>query len=152
MGGKGGYAAGIIELTEPKDIYVMVGEYSLSFNTYPGVVPCNGGGVNSGSSTGAGGGGATHFAATELGALANYENSKSDVYLVAGGGGGAGDYAEGGAGGGESGGNGVGTNSGAGATQTTGYKFGAGEPASGQNLSAVPYGTIDTLIKHYMIL
>ena len=26
------------------------------------------------------------------------------------------------------------------------------EPASGQNLSAVPYGTIDTLIKHYMIL
>ena len=133
VGGKGGYAAGIIELTEPKDIYVMVGEYSLSFNTYPGVVPCNGGGVNSGGSTGAGGGGATHFAATELGALANYENSKSDVYLVAGGGGGAGDYAEGGAGGGESGGNGVGTNSGVGATQTTGYKFGAGEPASGQN-------------------
>lgn len=26
------------------------------------------------------------------------------------------------------------------------------EPASAQNLSAVPYGTIDTLIKHYMIL
>ena len=35
--------------------------------------------------------------------------------------------------GGANGGNGVGSNSGAGATQTTGYKFGQGEPASGQN-------------------
>ena len=133
VGGLGGYATGIIELTETKDIYVMVGEYSLDFNNHPGFVPCNGGGVNSGGATGAGGGGATHFAATELGDLPKYENSKSDVYLVAGGGGGAGDYAEGGSGGGESGGNGVGSNSGAGATQTTGYKFGQGEPASGQN-------------------
>ena len=34
----------------------------------------------------------------------------------------------------------------------TGMSYKEREPASGQNLSAVPYGTIDTLIKHYMIL
>jgi len=132
-GGKGGYAAGNITLTTKQKVYYMIGEYSLDFNNHPGATPCNGGGVNSGSSTGAGGGGATHMAATELGALSNYESSLSDVYIVAGGGGGAGDYAAGGSGGGESGGQGVGSNSGAGGTQTIGYKFGAGEPASGQN-------------------
>jgi hypothetical protein len=132
-GGKGGYAAGTITLTEKTTLYYMVGEYSPSFNTHGVYDSCNGGGASSGSSTGAGGGGATHFASTSRGVLSNYADHREDIYLVAGGGGGAADYAAGGAGGGETGGNGMGTKFGAGATQTTGYKFGVGEPASGQN-------------------
>ena len=133
QGGKGGYASGYITVTEKQKIYYVIGEYSPSFNVYGVYSPCGGGGTSSGSSTGAGGGGATFIASKALGTLDKYVDDQDAIYLVAGGGGGAADYAEGGNGGGENGGNGVGTNSGAGATQTTGYKFGLGEPASGQN-------------------
>ena len=132
-GGKGGYASGYITVTEKQKIYYVIGEFSPSFNVYGVYSPCGGGGTSSGSSTGAGGGGATFIASKGLGTLDKFVDDKDAVYLVAGGGGGAADYAEGGNGGGENGGKGAGTNSGDGATQTTGYKFGLGEPASGQN-------------------
>lgn len=135
-GGPGGYASGNITLTSNQTLYIMTGGAGTGgWTQLPAA--CNGGGLPS-DQTGVGGGGATHIASTGKGDLKNYADSRSEVYIVAGGGGGGGDHADGGYGGGSAGGNGsyytgYSTNFGAGATQTTGYAFGLGEPANGQS-------------------
>ncbi|MBQ9394954.1 MAG: hypothetical protein IJU23_05495 [Proteobacteria bacterium] len=135
-GGPGGYASGNITLTSNQTLYIMTGGAGTGgWTQLPAA--CNGGGLPS-DQTGVGGGGATHIASTNRGDLKNYANNRDEIYIVAGGGGGGGDYANGGSGGGATGGNGsyystYTTHWGAGATQTTGYAFGLGEPASGQS-------------------
>ena len=132
-GGYGGYATGTYNMVSAQTLYIVTG--GAGTNAWE-VLPAayNGGGHNSDGS-GAGGGGATHIATSNKGELFNYVNAKSDVLIVAGGGGAGGDYADGGAGGGQTGlaGKVYSGTSGAGGTQTTGYAFGKGEPANGQS-------------------
>ena len=96
-GGKGGYSTGTLTLTEPKDIYIVVGGQGT--NSTGGY---NGGGNN--VSCGSAGGGATHIALTS-GQLKDLASNKSSVIIVAGGGGGYAGRTEriGGAGGGTTG-------------------------------------------------
>ena len=104
MGGKGGYASGILKINIPKTFYVYVGHYGSSWND-PDKYAYIGGGK---AQTSGGGGGATDFR-LELGEHNETKSLQSRI-LVAGGGGGA-DYAsnilyEGGVGGGVKGGDG----------------------------------------------
>ena len=91
--GKGGYSHGVKTISANTYIYICVGG-----------VPYNGGGNINGR--GGPGGGATHIASTNRGELKNYSSYKSEVYIVAGGGGGVeGEGTVGGNGGGTNGGN-----------------------------------------------
>ena len=96
-GAYGGYSIGTIKLDTNTTIYVVVGgkgETSTSINpSSDNVSTRNDGGYNGGGrgyGVGAGGGGATHIA-TRTGVLSSLEAYKSDVLIVAGGAGGAGD-------------------------------------------------------------
>ena len=119
-GGKGGYSYEIVNLNAGDTVYVAVGcqgktiENSPDGTTKPGGY--NGGGIALVDSTvnySGSGGGATHFANSNLGELKNYSENQSDVLLVAGGGGGSYNstdilyYSYGGAGGGLTGGDSV---------------------------------------------
>ena len=105
-GGKGGYTSGILTLTATTTLYVCVGgqgeQAAAERSPIPvGYNPLGGynGGGNGGTETdedphpenAAGGGGATHIAASLQGdgVLQDYVNHKNDVLIVAGGGGGA---------------------------------------------------------------
>lgn len=133
----GGYTTGEVHLSAGQVIYIVVGGMGGTQFEYNGY---NGGGIGGGKEWcyAAGGGGATHIASA-TGTLASFgtaTNAAKYVYLVAGGGGGEGDDGIGGVGGGLSGGNG-GPNakySGAGGTQTSGYAFGQGGPASNKGV------------------
>ncbi|MBR5820364.1 MAG: hypothetical protein IKY68_03840, partial [Alistipes sp.] len=129
VGGKGGYAAGTIQLTSPTTVYVAVGqtldascESGSSYSAASNHV-FNGGGCGSNPSVGLAGGGATHMA---LASGELHQLSASSVLLVAGGGGGGSEYYKfvGGYGGGTIGGDGKGnyntSQAGYGATQTSG--------------------------------
>ena len=111
FGGKGGYCSGMINLRVAKVLYIVVGGQGTGANSiYGGYGGYNGGG-NSGlwreyTTMNGAGGGATHIAST-YGLLSAV--NKTDLYLVAGGGGGSasnfsGDTTLGGFGGGISGG------------------------------------------------
>ena len=131
-GGKGGYCWGNAELETGDILYICVG----GANGY------NGGGI--GGENSESGGGATSIAKNaSRGILRNYVNNKSEVLIVAGGGGSS-DYEDwdlgldgyGGHGGGLVGGNGwdydEGSSSGTGGTQTDpGQSFGAGTAGFG---------------------
>ncbi len=107
--GNGGYSKGEVELTKDQMIYVGVGGNGSSGGY-------NGGGQSLRSN--ARGGGATHMAKTNRGVLSSYYNYKSEVYLVAGGGGagGCGPDANGGVSG-----NGLKGGHGGGSSGTDGY-------------------------------
>ena len=116
-GGYGGYSIGWYSINN--NIYIAVGQ-----NRAPGY----GSSYNGGGYGQMPGGGATSITTTNRGELYNYENYKSEVLLVAGGGGGA-DVGIGGYGGGASGGIGInivedngtqGGTPGTGGTQTAG--------------------------------
>ena len=83
--GYGGYGAGQVELTKGQIIYIYVGGMPVRWSG-----GYNGGGHGFNHNGYNGGGGATHMAKTNRGVLSSYYNYKSEVYLVAGGGGGAG--------------------------------------------------------------
>ena len=105
--GNGGYGYGETELSEGQTIYIFVGGSGSS------------GGYNGGGpSPLAKGGGATHIAKTNRGVLSNYYNYKSEVYIVAGGGGAGGQGPD--ANGGVSG-NGLHGGHGGGSSGTDGY-------------------------------
>ena len=156
--GYGGYGAGQVELTKGQIIYIYVGGMPVRWSG-----GYNGGGHGFNHNGYNGGGGATHMAKTNRGVLSSYYNYKSEVYLVAGGGGGAGYGTDanggvsgmglrGGSGGGGSGSAGYGIHysgydygGGEGGTQTGGGKGGhadypgqfgqGGQSASGTNLA-----------------
>lgn len=123
LGGLGGYAVGNLTLSSTDTLYIVVGGEGGNYNNPTGGYNGGGdGGTYHEYRYGAGGGGATHIAlrSGELSSLSSY---KSDILLVAGGGGGAdGNGAGGGTGGGENG----GSSGGAGGTQSSGYSFGIG--------------------------
>ena len=138
-GGKGGYSVGYATFKKGTVLYIACGGQG-SVN---GVGGFNGGGsgkIYQGDSYCGGGGGATHIAkVTDLLSKIGKENFDKNGLIVAGGGGGAFPYNNGngygGSGGGINGGNGtsgwdpaqwIGT----GGTQTSGYAFGTGGPAS----------------------
>ena len=123
IGGKGGYATGVLNLSTPTKLYIQVGGLGQTGGGY------NGGGA---SSKGAGGGGATHIALQD-GLLTSFKsNYSSKVYLVAGGGGGGAQNgaSSGGYGGGNAGGAGayrecgIYGKAGTGGTQTAGGQIG----------------------------
>ena len=114
-GGYGGYSTGNKKLSSGNNIYIVVGGAGSFYNS--SIDTPAGGGYNGGGNAGTdgenrgGGGGATHIATTNRGILANYNSYRSEVLIVAGGGGSGcawgGDYSgNGGSGGGTSGGNG----------------------------------------------
>lgn len=107
--GNGGYGKGEVELTKGQIIYICVGGNGSSGGY-------NGGGQSLRSN--ARGGGATHMAKTNRGVLSSYYSYKSEVYLVAGGGGagGCGPDANGGVSG-----NGLKGGHGGGSSGTDGY-------------------------------
>ena len=126
LGGKGGYSTGNVSLSESDTIYIVVGGQGTSpeFSDQTASGGYNGGGIGSNVldySTykwqigGAGGGGASHIALTNLGELFNYNSKINELFLIAAGGGGAGansgssalQYNVGGYGGGTTGGNGT---------------------------------------------
>lgn len=86
-GGAGGYVKGTIYLTAGTKLYYLGG--NRGFNNMGGKKfddrIYNGGGYN--TSEAASAGGAAYWALTDRGALANYNNYRSEVLLVAGGGG-----------------------------------------------------------------
>jgi len=131
-GGKGGYSIGYRKVKKGETIYVVVGQDG---NGKQGGY--NGGGhggcYGDPGDSGYGGGGCTHMALANRGELQNYNAYRSEVLLVAGGGGGQGGYighyVEGGSGGGLVGGcvsdsTGGGTQTSPGTNSST--KFGAG--------------------------
>lgn len=127
-GGKGGYARGDINLTTAKTLFLCIGGAGTTGTGAAGGY--NGGGKSGLSGSSGSGGGATHIAIGNLdrGVLASYEAAKSEILLVAGGGGGAGVNGAGGNGGGFNGGaNSKGKISG----QSSGYSFGNGEDRVG---------------------
>ena len=130
----GGYATGRVHLNAGDTLYVIVGGAGEIKRNDPARNAYNGGGADSGSRTGAGGGGATHIAkgsSNQLYQFGNPANAARYVYLVAGGSGGLTNYGKsGGSGGGTSGGNG--RDGGRGGTQTSGYAFGKGEDSDGE--------------------
>jgi len=126
LGGKGGYSTGNVSLSESDTIYIVVGGQGTSpeFSDQTASGGYNGGGIGSNvldyssykwQLGGAGGGGATHIALTNLGELFNYNSKRNELFLIAAGGGGAGansgssalQYNVGGYGGGTTGGNGT---------------------------------------------
>ena len=128
----GGYSRGWLNINSNTKLYVVVGgkgvyvgpTYDTPYNKSGGY---NGGGNAGSQGVSGSGGGATHIAITNnRGVLANYVNNKSEILIVAGGGGGNGQGGRrGGLGGGLNGGNsalGV-----LGGTQTSGYSFGKGQ-------------------------
>lgn len=129
IGGKGGYAQGILTVYDKETLYICVGGWGQNADN---------GGYNGGEG-GQPGGGATHVA-KRTGLLKTLADYKDDVIIVAGGGGGA-ERTRGGDGGGLVGGDGSGSYSsiishGKGGTQTTG---GAAGESSNYGL-AVPGG------------
>ena len=141
-GGKGGYSIGNISLISSNNLYIYVGgkggNNSDIYNGGSGGYNGGGDGGNGHTSHygGAGGGGATHIAiTTNRGELKNYVNNKSEIRIVAGGGGGLAVNAQGNGHGGGTNGNstqscgwkGAGIFSIPGGTQTTGYAFGQGQ-------------------------
>lgn len=98
FGGAGGYSAGYVNLNKGEQLYIAVGGSGEGTNDI--MVAANGG-YNGGGSAIVGsnlinhvygaGGGATHIAKTLIGdgLLSNYVSNKSDVLIVAGGGGGS---------------------------------------------------------------
>ena len=95
-GGKGGYSYEIVNLNAGDTIYVAVGCEGVEVKNSPanttGAGGYNGGGlalVDGVKNYSGSGGGATHFASSNLGELKNYSENQSDVLLVAGGGGGS---------------------------------------------------------------
>lgn len=89
-GAAGGYSVGYTKLTAGDTLYVAVG--GAGANTGHGSSTAGGwnGGGNAGTYYGGGGGGATHIALnSNRGELKNYANYKSEVLIVAGGGGGS---------------------------------------------------------------
>jgi len=148
-GGYGGYSSGTINLNSPTTLYVAVGgsggytelgNYTSYHNGY------NGGGnvtlTPNGNDGSAGGGGATHIA-TRTGLLSSLNSYRSDVLIVAGGGGGtehvgvSSASVQGGSGGGTTGGIALSEagNSTA-ATQTSGYAFGLGQSVNGTHMGS----------------
>ncbi len=126
LGGKGGYSTGNVSLSESDTIYIVVGGQGTSpeFSDQVASGGYNGGGIGSNvldyssykwQLGGAGGGGASHIALTNLGELFNYNSKRNELFLIAAGGGGAGansgssalQYNVGGYGGGTTGGNGT---------------------------------------------
>ena len=103
-GGYGGYATGRVSLTKGQVLYIVVGGMPSDGAAVGGY---NGGGnLNSKNSNGGPGGGATHIA-RRTGVLRELSSYKSDILIVAGGGGSCWSYntsQQGGAGGGTSGG------------------------------------------------
>lgn len=124
--GYGGYGTGQVELAKGQIIYICVGGMPARWSG-----GYNGGGHGFNHNGYNGGGGATHMAKTNRGVLSSYYNYKSEVYLVAGGGGGAGygPDANGGVSGmGLRGGNGGGGSGSAGyGIHYSGYNYGGGE-------------------------
>jgi len=105
--GKGGYSCGSLSVTSGHELYICIGQCTGSITAdYTGISAYNGGGTGSSA-----GGGATHIASTDRGELKNYELYKTEVYIVAGGGGAGADKnigtGIGGAGGGATGENGT---------------------------------------------
>ena len=140
-GGKGGYSVGETYLECNTVLYLYVAD------GYHGTHPSSANslfGAGNGYGSGGSGGGASHIALCS-GTLSSFGTpthaASQGVLLVAGGGGGSGDYGSGGNGGGTTGGKGKGgstingtatADTGAGntapvATQTSGYAFGKGE-------------------------
>ena len=114
VGGYGGYSVGNVSLVSAQNFYLNIGEKGkyctgnecTTGNTYNGGGSCKSlDSYTSGAVSNCGsGGGATHIA-TKSGLLSTLENSKSNILIVAGGGGGANycngvNYASGGHGGG----------------------------------------------------
>lgn len=129
-GPKGGWCFGCKVLTKGQVLYIVCGGQGTRATYGQPVAGGYNGGGNTKSTVYSGyvkmpgsGGGATHIA-TRSGLLYTLENYKSDVLIVAGGGGGSGDPGDyqgaGGTGGGVNGGNGEGTCAGMGGTQTAG--------------------------------
>ncbi len=92
LGGYGAYSVGNIELKKDEKLYVNIGGAGTGNGTHTTQI----GGYNGGGNTmvdydshtiQSSGGGATHIA-PKSGLLSTLENSKSDIYIVAGGGGG----------------------------------------------------------------
>lgn len=139
--GLGGYGAGEVELTKGQIIYICVGGRGVIGSGSGGY---NGGGhgMNGGYVNACAGGGATHMAKANRGTLPSYANYKSELYLVAGGGGGAGirwDSSDSGLG---SGGSGGGSSGGAGTGHYgySGTSYGAGNGGSQSGGGAAPNG------------
>ena len=159
-GGKGGYSVGSKSLSKDTPLYIVVGQKPATPHIYyddddEEHVSYVAGGYNGGGTTGDAslyygtsypngcgcGGGATHIATTNYGVLSNYDTHRSDVLIVAGGGGGAGrstlyvSEPTGGTGGGLTGGTGnYGEGEagiGHGGTQTSGYEGGSFNTGSG---------------------
>ena len=91
-GGKGGYSIGMITLSSPTTLYIVVGEQGktgqssgINNSSNSSGTSYNGGGSGRGYTSG--GGGATHIA-TRNGILSSLNSYKSDILIVAGGGGG----------------------------------------------------------------
>ena len=100
IGGKGGYTYGEVNLTSGQNIYVVVGaqgsngrvDLDASHNNEAFRGAYNGGGFgnnDNGDYCNGAGGGATHIATTNRGLLYDYNLYRSEVLIVAGGGGGA---------------------------------------------------------------
>ena len=133
LAGKGGYSYGNKQLSKDAMLYVCVGRkgYDYGYDNqyvnknlayFNSMRPYNGGGYGHSF-----GGGATHIASAlrGTGVLADYKNYKSEVVIVAGGGGGCEvSSGHGGAGGGTSGGDGSGTSGFTGATNSNNGKGG----------------------------
>ena len=159
-GGKGGYSKGTVDLKTGDVLYIGVG--GAGANHTGTAYATRNGGYNGGGNgydctgtggrwySGAGGGGATHIAkGTNRGILSNYASYKSEVLIVAGGGGGSfkghgweddgtpiNDYSAGGTGGGTSGGNNGGTQSNGG----SGYYTNSGTFGQGGSYSVSGQG------------
>ncbi len=128
-GGYGGYSFGTVKLSQNNILYITIGgKGSTGAGSGGGY---NGGGNAGGIGTSGGGGGATCVTSNNKGILSAFNSFKSEVFIVAGGAGGAGcggngEYSPtiGGSGGGMAGGSGYNCSGG---TQTTGYEFGQGQ-------------------------
>jgi len=115
--GKGGYSSGNKTVSSSQTFYVCVGGRGACRNHAPNATGYNGGGYSKASTCTsvwkgwvASGGGATHIATTNRGILKNYASYKTEVLIVAGGGGTNGDWGHPGGGGGQTGSNSSGHN------------------------------------------
>ncbi len=96
----GGYSYGNVRLNKGQTIYIVCGGQGRNGgNGYNG-----GGGNRTVEYANSRGSGATHFATTNRGELKNYDSYRNEILLVAGGGGGIGQYGSGARGGGQGGG------------------------------------------------
>ncbi len=144
-GGYGSYASGKVSLSKGDKLYINIAgrgqDGILNQNDISGGY--NGGGISHwdkyDDEASGGGGGATHIAKVS-GLLSNLENTKDNILIIAGGGGGGSWTNTAGSGGGITG-NSAKDRDGkvvAGATQTSGYKFGLG--GAGANNTGAPGG------------